>query len=138
MMMGSWMGSDLTNDDLVKETQLIDAYDIEMTETESEYQFSLTPREQTVTVWGHIEYRVSKSPLLPIEQTFFDDKGNKVRVMSFSEPKEFGGRLMPSVLEIKPLRKQGHLTRVIYDEITFNPPGITERTFSIRNLKARF
>ncbi|MDA0761433.1 MAG: outer membrane lipoprotein-sorting protein, partial [Proteobacteria bacterium] len=31
MMMGSWMGSDLTNDDLVKETQLIDAYDIEMT-----------------------------------------------------------------------------------------------------------
>ncbi|MFZ8975069.1 MAG: outer membrane lipoprotein-sorting protein [Pseudomonadales bacterium] len=138
MMMGAWMGSDLTNDDLVKETQLIDAYDIEMTETESEYQFSLTPREQTVTVWGHIEYRVSKSPLLPIEQTFFDDKGDKVRVMSFSEPKEFGGRLMPSVLEIKPLRKQGHLTRVIYDEITFNPPGITERTFSIRNLKARF
>ncbi|MCZ6501398.1 MAG: outer membrane lipoprotein-sorting protein, partial [Gammaproteobacteria bacterium] len=26
MMMGSWMGSDFTNDDLVKETTLIDAY----------------------------------------------------------------------------------------------------------------
>jgi outer membrane lipoprotein-sorting protein len=138
MMMGSWMGSDFTNDDLVKETQLIDAYDIAMTETDAEYQFSLTPREQTVTVWGRIDYRVTKHPLLPLEQTFFDDQGEKVRVMSFSEPKDFGGRLMPSVLEIKPLNKQGHRTMVIYDDIEFDPPGITSESFSIRKLKARF
>jgi hypothetical protein len=37
MMMGSWMGSDFTNDDLVKETQLVDAYDIQMTETDDQY-----------------------------------------------------------------------------------------------------
>ncbi|MFT7652685.1 MAG: outer membrane lipoprotein-sorting protein, partial [Candidatus Azotimanducaceae bacterium] len=40
MMMGSWMGSDFTNDDLVKETQLIDAYDITMDETDTEYKFT--------------------------------------------------------------------------------------------------
>ena len=138
MMMGSWMGSDFTNDDLVKETQLIDAYDIEMTETDTEYQFVLMPKEQTVTVWGRIEYTVSKAPLLPLSQIFFDDDGEKIRVMSFSEPKEIGGRLMPSVLEIRPLNKEGHRTRVIYDEIIFDPPSISEQTFSMRNLKARF
>ena len=138
MMMGSWMGSDFTNDDLVKETQLIDAYDIQMTETDDQYRFTLTPKEQTVTVWGSIDYVVSKSPLLPLSQSFFDDQGEKIRVMTFSAPKEIGGRLMPSILEIEPLNKPGHRTRVIYDEIVFDPPGITEQTFSMRNLKSRF
>jgi hypothetical protein len=138
MMMGSWMGSDFTNDDLVKETQLIDAYDITMDETDTEYQFTLTPTEQTVTVWGKIEYVVSKSPLLPVSQSFFDEDGDKIRLMSFSEPKEFGGRLMPTILEMRPLNKEGHRTLVIYESITFNPPEITEQTFSMRNLKARF
>ena len=138
MMMGSWMGSDFTNDDLVKETQLIDAYDIDMLETDTEYHFTLTPMEQTVTVWGKIEYVVSKSPLLPVSQTFYDEDGEKIRVMTFSEPKEFNGRLMPSVVEMTPLNKQGHHTKVIYDEITFDSPDITEQTFSLRNLKARF
>lgn len=138
MMMGSWMGSDFTNDDLVKETQLIDAYNVQMTETEAQYQFVLTPKEQTVTVWGSIEYNVSKSPLLPLSQIFYDDLGEKIRVMTFSAPKDIGGRLMPSMLEIEPLNKPGHRTRVIYDDIVFDPPGITEQTFSMRNLKSRF
>ena len=138
MMMGAWMGSDFTNDDLVKETQLIDAYDISMIETDSEYQFSLVPNEQTVTVWGKIEYVVSKSPLLPVSQAFFDEDGEKIRVMTFTEPKELGGRLMPTVLEMRPLNKEGHRTLVIYEDIVFDPPGITEKSFSMRNLKARF
>ena len=138
LMMGSWMGSDFTNDDLVKETQLVDAYDIQMTETDDQYRFTLIPKEQTVTVWGSIDYVVSKSPLLPLSQSFFDDQGKKMRVMTFSAPKEIGGRLMPSILEIKPMNKPGHRTRVIYDEIVFDPPGITEQTFSMRNLKSRF
>lgn len=138
MMMGSWMGSDFTNDDLVKETQLIDAYDISLEESETEYYFTLTPREQTVTVWGKIEYVILKSPLLPVSQTFYDDDGERVRVMSFSEPKEFDGKLMPSVLEMKPLNKRGHRTLVIYDDISFDLPEITENVFSLRNLKSRF
>ena len=37
-----------------------------------------------------------------------------------------------------PLNKEGHKTRIIYDAITFNVPGITKQTFSMRNLKSRF
>ena len=138
MMMGSWMGSDFTNDDLVKETQLIDAYDISLEESATEYYFTLTPREQTVTVWGKIEYVILKSPLLPVSQSFYDDDGEKIRVMSFSEPREFDGKLMPSVLEMKPLNKTGHRTLVIYEDISFDLPEITEQVFSLRNLKSRF
>ncbi|MBT4491762.1 MAG: outer membrane lipoprotein-sorting protein [Gammaproteobacteria bacterium] len=138
MMMGSWMGSDFTNDDLVKETQLIDAYHLSLEENDTEYFVTLTPKAQTVTVWGKIEYVISKEPLLPLAQIFFDDDGTKVREMAFQEPKEFDGVLMPSVLEMKPLNKKGHRTLIIYDEITFNVPDVNEQTFSMRNLKSRF
>ena len=138
MMMGSWMGSDFTNDDLVKETQLIDAYDIVMTETVSEYLFTLFPTQQAVTVWGKIEYLVSKLPLLPKSQTFFDEDGDRIREITFSEPKVFDGRMIPSVLEVRPMNKDGYSTRIIYDDIIFDSASITAQTFSMRNLKARF
>jgi outer membrane lipoprotein-sorting protein len=138
MMMGSWMGSDFTNDDLVKETSLVDTYALSLTENEAEYIIELVPKESTVTVWGKIEYIISKSPLIPKAQIFYDDDLVKVREMIFLEPKEFDGRLMPSIIEMRPLDKEGHLTRVIYEAITFNTDSITEDTFSLRNLKSRF
>jgi len=138
MMMGSWMGSDFTNDDLVKETQLIDTYSLDLIETDDQYKVILTPKEQTVTVWDKIEYIISKDPLLPLSQAFFDEDGNKIRELTFHEPREFDGKLMPSILEMRPLNKEGHLTRIIYDDIKFNAPAITEDTFSLRHLKSRF
>tara|TARA_B100000809_G_C14829501_1_gene420482 strand:- start:217 stop:684 length:468 start_codon:yes stop_codon:yes gene_type:complete len=138
MMMGSWMGSDFTNDDLVKETSLVDAYALSLTENEAEYIIELVPMESTVTVWGKIKYIISKSPLIPKAQIFYDDDLVKVREMIFLEPKEFDGRLMPSIIEMRPLDKEGHLTRIIYEAITFNADSITEDTFSLRNLKSRF
>ena len=138
MMMGSWMGSDFTNDDLVKETQLIDAYSLALIETVDQYKVTLTPKEQTVTVWDRIEYTISKDPLLPLSQAFFDDDGKKIRELTFHEPKEYNGKLMPSILEMRPLNKEGHLTRIMYDDIKFNVPEITKDTFSLRNLKSRF
>jgi hypothetical protein len=138
MMMGSWMGSDFTNDDLVKETTLIDAYHLALEETKTEYHVTLTPKEKTVTVWGKIDYIVNKSPLLPLSQIFYDDNGERIRRMTFSEPREFDGTLMPSILEMVPLNKEGHRTLIIYDEMEFNPEGVNEQTFSLRNLKSRF
>jgi outer membrane lipoprotein-sorting protein len=138
MMMGSWMGSDFTNDDLVKETTLIDAYHLSLEETDDEYHVTLIPKEKTVTVWGKIDYIVSKSPLIPLRQIFYDDAGKKIRRMTFSQPKDFDGQLMPSVMEMIPLNKEGHRTLIIYDELDFNPADVNEQTFSLRNLKSRF
>jgi outer membrane lipoprotein-sorting protein len=138
MMMGSWMGSDFTNDDLVKETSLVDSYAMSLAENETEYIITLTPMESTVTVWGKIDYIVSKSPLLPKAQIFYDDDHVKMREMKFLEPKEYDGKLMPSILEMRPLNKDGHTTRVIYESMTFDAETITEDTFSLRNLKSRF
>jgi hypothetical protein len=81
MMMGSWMGSDFTNDDLVKETTLIDEYQLSLAETEDLYFITLLPREKTVTVWGKMEISNRKDNLHPVERVFYDDDGTKVRVL---------------------------------------------------------
>jgi hypothetical protein len=138
MMMGSWMGSDFTNDDLVKQTTLTQEYDLQLTETLTEYNITLLPREQTVTVWGRIDYIVNKEHLVPVNQNFYDDEGIMIRKMVFSKLKDFGGRIMPSVMEMIPLNKEGHRTVIIYDNLEFDPPDVDESTFTLRHLKSRF
>jgi len=138
MMMGSWMGSDFTNDDLVKQTTLTQEYDLQLTETLTEYNITLLPREQTVTVWGQIDYIVNKEHLVPVNQNFYDDEGIMIRKMVFSELKDFGGRIMPSVMEMIPLNKEGHRTVIIYDNLEFDPPDVDESIFTLRHLKSRF
>ena len=138
MMMGSWMGSDFTNDDLVKQTTLTQEYDLQLTETPTEYNITLLPREKTVTVWGRIDYIVNKEHLVPVNQNFYDDEGIMIRKMVFSELKDFGGRIMPSVMEMIPLNKEGHRTVIIYDNLEFDPPDVDESIFTLRHLKSRF
>jgi hypothetical protein len=57
-----------------------------------------------------------------------------VRVFTFSEIKEMGGRILPTVLMIKPLDKPAEFTRVTYLEITFDVE-LKPDLFSLRSLQ---
>ena len=138
MMMGSWMGSDFTNDDLVKQTTLTDEYALTLEETDGLYTIVLVPKEETVTVWGKIEYVVNKQYMVPVSQFFYDDNGEVIRKLEFSELKDFSGRMVPSRLEMFPMNKEGNKTIIIYDSLEFNPPDVDESIFTLRNLRSRF
>ena len=137
MMMGSWMGSDFTNDDLVQETKLVEEYDLELTIDSETFLIILTPKEETISLWGQIDYLIQKDPLLPLKQSFFDDYGKKVRELVYKDPKLFGERLLPSAMEMVPLNKPGHITKLFYNQIEFEPEGVSEKSFSLRELKKR-
>ncbi|MFT5211003.1 MAG: hypothetical protein ACI9CE_002734 [Flavobacterium sp.] len=137
MMMGSWMGSDFTNDDLVKQTTLTDEYNLVLTEDFLTYTVTLIPKEQTVTVWGKIEYVINKAFQVPQAQNFYDDNFELIRSLEFTEIKSFSGRMLPSVLVMTPHNKEGHKTTIVYDKLVFDPPNVNENTFSLRNLKSR-
>lgn len=138
MMMNAWMGSDFTNDDLVKQTTLSEAYTLSLVSLADTYEVTLIPKEETVTVWGRIVYTVLKSPLIPQGQTFFDDKGIAVRTLTFSEPRLFGSLILPAKLVMTPLNKKGFETVIVYEDLTVNDPSITAETFTLRALKRRF
>lgn len=139
MMMGAWMGSHFTNDDLVKESRLIEDYDIEISfEGERDgtdvWEFMLTPKPEAAVVWGYIEYRVRKDDLMPIWARYYDEDGNLVRTMNFSEFQEMGGRVVPAFMEVVPLDKPRERTSVRYDELEFDI-DLDTSFFSLRNLK---
>jgi len=138
MMMGSWMGSDFTNDDLVKQTTLTEEYDLSLVSTSDDYTITLIPKSLTVTVWGKIEYVVDRKLMVPKAQKFYDDQGELIRTLAFSEPKTFGEYTLPSRLEMIPHNKEGHRTIILYETLVFDPDDVTEDQFTLRNLRSRF
>ena len=138
MMMGSWMGSDVTNDDLLRETELIDAYDLSMKVSESDYHITLSPKSDTVTVWAKIDYIVDRKEMLPKQQIFYDERDRKIRRMEFSETKDFEGTLLPSRISVIPINKPGYKTIVEYTSLNFDPPDVKKNMFTRRNLTSRF
>lgn len=136
MMMGSWMGSDFTNDDLMREGSWVEEYDVTLTEDDTLYTLDLIAKENTVTVWGAMQITIDKASLLPITQTYFDEDGSRMREMRFSEVKTFDDVTLPTVMELVPLNKEGNKTRVVYDFMEFDV-GIDRDFFSLQNLKKR-
>jgi len=140
MMMGSWMGSDFTNDDIVKESTFIDDYYRRLLKAEGKvpgyYYIELSPKEGTATVWGKIEIKVCKNTFIPEQIDFFDEKGRKIRKQTFTDIKDFGGRKLPSRLDMVPLNKQGHKTTIRYLEAEFDRK-LPANTFSLINLQKK-
>ena len=140
MMMGSWMGSDFTNDDLVKEYTFLEDYIFELTEVEAAeagvVYVKCTPKEGLPIIWGHIIIAVKENSYLPIRQKNYDEKGKLMRETVFKDVKKFGNREIPSVMELIPHNKEGNKTIVRYVEAKFDIK-IDKGTFSLRNLRSR-
>ena len=137
MMMGSWMGSDFTNDDLVREVSLVKEYHVEQEDAGDNLKLTLVPKENTVTVWGRIEILVAKESLLPVEQSYFNERGEKVRSMYFSDIKTFSGKQIPAKMSMVPHNKDNHKTVIEYVDLAFDGE-IDDSVFTLRNLKKRF
>ena len=139
MMMGSWMGSHVTNDDLVKESRLIDDYEIEIEfegprDGVEAWEFVLVPLPEAPVVWGKILYQVRKDDLLPTWARYYDESDELVRTMTFSEYQVLGGRLLPAVMTVEPADKPDETTVVRHHEIEFDT-DLDEDFFSLRNLR---
>lgn len=138
MMMGSWMGSDFTNDDLVKESTLMDDYYGEFFKPEKPdpalHYIRLKPGRETVSLWGAIELQLRRKDLLPVREDYYDEKGRLQRKMVFSEIAELGGRLLPLVMSMEPVSKKGHSTTIRYLKADFDGK-LPRDTFTLRNLQ---
>ncbi len=140
LMMGAWMGSHFTNDDLVKESRLIEDYNIEISyegprEGVEMWEFVLTPKPEAAVVWGRIEYQVRKDDLMPTWARYFDEDGEPVRTLTFGDYRQMGGRLVPAVMEVRPEDKPDERTTVRYAELEFDI-DVDRDFFSLRALRS--
>jgi outer membrane lipoprotein-sorting protein len=141
LMMGSWMGSHFTNDDLVKESRVIDDYEIAIgyegdREGVAVWEFTLTPKPTAAVVWGRIVEQVRKADLMPTWARYYDERGTLMRTMTFSDYRAFGGRLVPTVMVVRPEDKPDERTTIRYRDLEFDV-RLAPDFFSLRNLQAR-
>ncbi len=139
LMGASWMGSHFTNDDLVKDSRMIDDYDIAIgyegpRDGVPVWEFVLTPKPEAAVVWGRIEEQIRKSDLMPVWARFYDDRGNLARTMISSDYRNMGGRLVPARTVVLPADKPNEHTTISYRDLEFDVP-LNPSFFSLRRLQ---
>ncbi|MEA1954363.1 MAG: outer membrane lipoprotein-sorting protein [Campylobacterota bacterium] len=123
VMLQSWMGSDFTNDDMVKESSLEEDYRAKLLSKKGNLaSLELIPKASAAVVWGKIIIDVDLKNAVPVKETFYDDMMKKVRVLTFSKVQRHGSHMIPMVMELKPLdaAKKRNSTKVIYEKIDFD------------------
>lgn len=141
LMMGAWMGSHFTNDDLVKESRVVDDYDITIgfegdRAGVAVWEFALTPKPTAAVVWGRIVQQVRKADLMPTWARYYDERGTLIRTMTCSDYRTFGSRLVPSVMTVRPEDKPDERTVIRYRDLEFDV-RLSPDFFSLRSLQAR-
>jgi outer membrane lipoprotein-sorting protein len=140
MMMQSWMGSDFTNDDLVKESSLVVDYTQKLlgkeTVREKEcFKIELDPLPDAAVTWGKIVLWITTDGFNQWKAEYYDEVSGIVNVMNAYDIKRMGDRDIPSRLEIVPVNKKGDKTILEINNMEFNKQ-IPENFFSQQNMKS--
>lgn len=139
LMMQSWMGSDFTNDDLVKESQLATDYSNKLLGEEEIdgyqcYKIELIPHDDAPVVWGKVIMWISKEELHWLKAEYYDEDGYLVNTEILTDVKQMDNRVMPTRLEMIPADEEGHKTILIFNKIEFDVK-INNSFFSQQNMK---
>jgi len=85
MMLSSWMGSDFTNDDLVKSASVVEDYTHRMiARDESSITIESIPKPNAPVVWGKLVHVIRRDGI-PLSEAFYDEHGNKRRMLIFED-----------------------------------------------------
>lgn len=139
MMSQSWMGTDFTNDDLVKESSIVEDYDHSILkdtilQERSCYIIQMIPKPEAAIVWSKVIVCIDKKDFLELHSRFYDEDGQLINIMNSYDIKLMHDRIIPTRFEMIPAGKKGQKTEMIYKNIVYNKP-IEDNFFSTEKLK---
>jgi outer membrane lipoprotein-sorting protein len=139
MMSQGWMGSDYTNDDILKESSVVNDYHHSLIGEEELdgrvcFKIKMVAKEDAAVIWGHQVRWIDTKDFLFLRSELYDEDGYLVRTELGREIKMMDGRLIPTRLELIPAEEEEQMTIIEIKEITFNPP-IKESFFSQQSMK---
>jgi len=138
MMSQSWMGSDFSNKDISKSTDIIDQYDHELTSLEerdghSYYTITSIPHEEAAVVWGK-EVMTIRDDYVLIEQQFWDQDGVLVKAMKTLDIQVMGGRPVARVMRMGKADTPDEWTQLTSNSIEFDL-DLPDRLFTLSSLR---
>ena len=139
MMTQSWMGSDFTNDDLVRQSSMVNDYTHKLLGSETIegrdcHKIELTPTDNSSVVWGKLIMWVDKAEYINLKVEYYDEDDYLVNTMLGKNLKTIGGRFLATVTEIIPADEPGHKTRIEQVKMEFDKT-ISDDIFSIQYMK---
>ena len=139
MMTQSWMGTDFTNDDLVRESSVLQDYTHRIAgdsliQGRRCWKIEMIPLPETAVVWGQVNLWIDQQDYLQLRAEFRDEEKQLVNVMECSVIRSMGGRILPTVMEMTPADKPGNKTVLRYESIVFDQP-ISDEFFTTQNMK---
>jgi outer membrane lipoprotein-sorting protein len=139
MMAQSWMGTDFTNDDLVKASSRIEDYTHKIIGDStiagrSCWKIEMVPLPQAAVVWSRVLIWVDRKDYLELRLEFYDEDNKLVNILQGSDIRTVGGRALPTKLEMIPAGKPGQETVITYNNIIFNQP-LSDDLFTTQNMK---
>ncbi len=135
MMLQNWMGSDITNDDVVKQSSIVEDYNAKIIKRDSELvTLELIPKEDAPVVWGKVIINVDTRTYTSTKDIFYDEEGKEVRFFLYENVKKFGEYYLPTYWRVQPSDKQNKFTEIILDEVVYDKE-ISEQYFKKSALK---
>jgi outer membrane lipoprotein-sorting protein len=139
MMLQSWMGSDFTNDDLVRQSSIVDDYTHATAGEDTVagrrcWKIALTPKPEAGVVWGKLYMWISNPGYIELRTDFFDEDGVLVKTFTGSDIKTFDGRPIAAHWEMIPVREPGKKTildyRVLKFDVDLDPSFFSEQNMT--------
>jgi outer membrane lipoprotein-sorting protein len=136
--MQSWMGSDFTNDDLVKESSLVNDYTHKILGQETVdghpiCQIELTPKPEAAVIWGKILRWVRKDDFIPTKEEYYNERGKLIKILEFSDIGQVSDRVIPRTWTMTSLTKDLHTTAIKLIDVQYNIP-VDDSIFALSNL----
>ena len=107
MMSSSWMGSHFTNDDLVKQSRMVEDYDFSISfegirDEMDIVEITCIPKKNAVVVWGKVEVIVYREDFIPLRLIYYDEDLNLSRKLEFSNIQIFDNKKIPLQMQMIP------------------------------------
>jgi outer membrane lipoprotein-sorting protein len=139
MMLQSWMGSDFTNDDLVKQSSIVVDYTHKLLGKEKVreldcYKIEMIPLPDAAVVWGKVIMWIIAAGYDQWMAEYYDEDNKLVNISNFYDIRQMGDRKIPTRIEIAPQNKKGQKTIMQIDDMKFNTK-LDENFFSQQNMK---
>ena len=139
MMSQGWMGSDYTNDDILRESSVVEDY-THTIDGEEEifgrqcYKVKLLAKPDSDVLWGHQLWWIDNKEFIVLKAELYDEDGTLVRTEYGKEMKILDGRFLPTIIELIPADSPGNMTVLKIIEMKFNVK-MEESFFSQQNMK---
>jgi len=139
MMGQSWMGSDFTNKDISKSTDVLDQYSHRLLETRTDkkghslYLIEALPHEDAAVVWGREVYLI-RDDYIVMEQQFWDQDNVLVKTLSTLEVAEMGGRMVAARMRMNAVDTPDEWTEMLTREVNFDVP-LADSLFTLSHLR---